>query len=652
VRVLAGLAALLLATAPGVAVADGERPGGWRLAKAVSPYLRMHADNPVTWYPWGDAAFEAARAQNKPLFISIGYFTCHWCHVMARESFSDPGIARLLNEHFIAVKVDREQHPAVDAAYLRFVRATAGHAGWPLNVFATPEGRPFFGGIYFPPEAEHGSPGFRPLVARLAREWAINEAQLRQAARATTEVLGRGVAVPEGAPLPADLAERGARALAGEFDAFNGGFGTSRKFPRASDLLFLLGRESRDDAAMALASLDAMAGGAVRDQLGGGFHRYATDPQWRVPHFEKMLYTQALMARAALAAYERTGQDRYAELARGTLDFALTRMRHPRGGFFAALAAASPTADGEMAEGAYYTWSWEAFTAALGEGRLRDLAAARFGVVPAGNSGAAGLGRRNVLYRAASLADLAQQFGLGQAAVRERLAEIRERLRRARAGRPPPATDRKVVAAWNGHMVTALVEGARVLQSPYYRRAARRTAAFLWRELVVAEPVRVRRAWTDGRPGPAGVAADYAALAEAALALHRATGDRRWRQRAAALLEALAGRFADSEAGGLFAQSGGELWLRPKPVADNPVPSANSMAARAMLALGRQGGGGHWLTGARRLAAWQAARVADSPQTASYLLGEWAALRRLPSVPETGAERSGPAGAGNSVLSN
>ncbi|MEF8792332.1 thioredoxin domain-containing protein [Thiohalorhabdus sp.] len=631
-RALVGLVVMAFLTGPAAAAPDGERSGGWRLADAVSPYLRMHADNPVEWRPWGEAAFKAARNRNKPLFISIGYFTCHWCHVMERESFRDPAIARLLNEHFIAVKVDREQRPAVDAAYLRFVEATAGHGGWPLNVFATPEGRPFFGGTYFPPEPDQGEPGFRDLAERIAREWAANERQLRQAARVTADELERGSAVPEGAPLPAGMADRGARALARQYDVFHGGFGTSQKFPRASDLLFLLGRPSDEQAGMALDTLDAMVAGALFDQLGGGFHRYATDPQWRVPHFEKMLYTQALLGRAYLAAFERTGQPRHARVARRTLAFALTDMRHPQGGFFAALAASSPLPEEpeQTREGAYYTWSWEAFTDALGEGELREMAADRYGVEPGGNTGGAGLGRRNVLYRAAEVAELAQAFGLAQAEARERLAEARRRLARHRRQRPLPETDRKLLAAWNGYMVTTLVRAARVLQEPYYRRAARRTAAFVWQHLVVDGEggLRVRRSWTDGRPGPAGTATDYAALAEAALALHRATGKAVWRKRARGLLEALQTEFRDPQ-GGLYARAGGRLWLRPKPVDDNPEPSANSLAVRAMLALGRQGGGKRWLEAARTEAAWQAARVHGHPEAAGYLLARWPNLLPL-----------------------
>ena len=631
-RVLAGLVAMALLTGPAAAVADGERAGGWRLADAVSPYLRMHADNPVAWRPWGEAAFQAARDQNKPLFISIGYFTCHWCHVMAEESFQNRAIARLLNEHFIPVKVDREQHPAIDAAYLRFVEATAGHGGWPLNVFATPEGRPFFGGTYFPPEPEKGEPGFRDIVERLAREWAANESRLRQAAGATAGELEAESAVPEGAPLPAGLADRAATSLASQYDAFHHGFGTSQKFPRASDLLFLLTRTSGEEAGMVLATLDAMAAGAIFDQLGGGFHRYATDPRWQVPHFEKMLYTQALLGRAYLVAYERTGQRRYADIARRTLDFALTRMRHPRGGFFAALAASSPLPGepDQTREGAYYTWPWEAFTDALGDGELRDLAAARYGVEPGGNTGGAGLEGRNVLHRAAEVPDLAQAFGLGQAEVRERLVEARRRLVRHRRQRPAPATDRKLVAAWNSTMVTTLVQAARVLQEPYYRRAARRTAAFVWQNLVKdgQGAVRVRRSWTGGRLGPAGTATDYAALAEAALALHRATAEVVWRQRARKLLEVVQAEFRDPQ-GGLYARPQGRLWLETKPVDDNPEPSANSLAVRAMLALGRQGGGQRWLEAARRGAAWQAARIGDIPHTSTYLLARWPNLLPL-----------------------
>ncbi len=339
------LALLLLLGAPAQAEtpASSQPAGGWRLADESSPYLRLHADNPVAWHPWGEAAFAQARRENKPVFISIGYFTCHWCHVMARESFSDPTIARLLNAHFIAIKVDREQRPDVDAAYMRYVTLTSGHGGWPMSVWTTPDGKPFLGGTYYPPEAGRGRPGFRPLLEKLAAAWASDADGIRRVADNAVATLRRmdASATPlaqlDNAPL---LTAR--KQFAASYDELQGGFGPAPKFPQPARLLFLLQDADADSAAMALHTLDSMIAGGIHDQLGGGFHRYATDPDWHVPHFEKMLYDQALIARACLVAYRRTGAARYAATARAILDFTLAEMRDPQGGFYSALSADSP----------------------------------------------------------------------------------------------------------------------------------------------------------------------------------------------------------------------------------------------------------------------------------------------------------------------
>ncbi len=334
---------LMLGTQSAAETPPAEQTGGWRLAAESSPYLRLHADNPVEWYPWGEAAFEKARRENKPLFISIGYFTCHWCHVMARESFSDPEIARQINEGFVAIKIDREQRPDLDAAYMQYVTLTRGQGGWPMSVWATPAGDPFVGATYIPPDETRGRPGMKQLLARLTRLWKEDEAGIRATAASAVKTLKKlgGSAKPVKALTAAPLT--GARQqYANSFDEIQGGFSMAPKFPQPARLMFLLQDEPQASADMALLTLDRMMAGGIHDQLGGGFHRYSTDFEWRVPHFEKMLYDQALIARACVYAYRRSSSVQYAECARATLDFTLSEMRDPQGGFHAALSADSP----------------------------------------------------------------------------------------------------------------------------------------------------------------------------------------------------------------------------------------------------------------------------------------------------------------------
>ncbi|MGD2112653.1 MAG: DUF255 domain-containing protein, partial [Gammaproteobacteria bacterium] len=407
-------AGLLIA---GIALADG-KPGGWRLADESSPYLRLHAGNPVQWYPWGTEARDKARRENKPLFISIGYFTCHWCHVMARESFSDPEIAALLNRDFVAIKIDREQRPDLDAAYMDYLLISRGRGGWPMTVWATPQAEPFAGGTYFPPQARSGQPGLKGLLVKISRLWREEEAAVRRsAAQSVVRLQELDAPVAPLKQLRAATLVRARRQIAADYDELQGGFGPAPKFPEPARLLFLLQDTDPQSAGMALHTLDRIAAGGIHDQLGGGFHRYSTDFEWRVPHFEKMLYDQALVARAYLQAFRQTGNAGYAAVARAALDFTLAGLRAPGGGFYSALSADSPAGDGStghMQEGAYYTWTWSQLERAIGDPELRRWAIARYGLGEDGNAVADPTGemaQKNVLYLAEDTAALAQRFG-------------------------------------------------------------------------------------------------------------------------------------------------------------------------------------------------------------------------------------------------
>jgi len=610
-----------------------QQGGGWRLADESSPYLRMHAANPVAWYPWGEQAFARAREEHKPLFISIGYFTCHWCHVMARESFADPGIARLLNEHFIAVKVDREQRPDVDAIYLRYVTRSAGHGGWPLSVWATPEGRPFFGGTYYPPGSVPGQTGLRELLQRLAGLWRTDRERIRQVAE--NAVASLRAAGESAAPLAAlderPLREARAR-YAAEYDELQGGFGQAPKFPQPARLLFLLQDKAADSSAMALQTLEAMAAGGIHDQLEGGFHRYAVDPGWQVPHFEKMLYDQALIARAYLWAFRLTGERHYADTARTTLDFSLAALRHPQGGFYSALAADSRVPGepaGEPREGAYYTWSRAQLDAALPQANLRDWAVARYGITRAGEAHGEVAGS-NVLYRALDVDGLAARFGVEPGAARTRLAQLEERLRAARRTRPAPPVDDKVIAAWNGYMITTLALAAELLAEPRYLEAAVAAADFIETRLLEPQGQRLFRDWREGVRGAPAFCEDYAALAEAWLALYRASGEGAWLVKARRLADAMLARFRDERRGGFFnAGADTELWLREKPLVDAAAVSANGVALQVLLQLAVSTGASRYRELALETAAWAGSQLADSPAAMPYTLLAWPVLLAL-----------------------
>jgi uncharacterized protein YyaL (SSP411 family) len=519
-----------------------------RLADETSPYLLQHADNPVHWHPWGEEAFERARAEDRPILLSIGYSACHWCHVMAHESFEDDETAELMNERFVNVKVDREERPDVDALYMDAVVALTGHGGWPMTVFLNPEGEPFFGGTYFPPEPRHGMPAFRDVltaVSDLYRERPSaaegTARQLVDAIRASTQVR------PSTDPLTESIPAEASRALRRQFDPDWGGFGGAPKFPQAPVLEFLLRRHLRgDDEAlpMVVRTLDAMAAGGMYDLLGGGFHRYSVDRQWLVPHFEKMLYDNALLASTYLHAWVVTGDERYRQVAEETLDYVVRELALPEGGL-----ASAQDADTEGVEGLTFTWTPE-------EG------------VPE---------------------ELLQPFEEGRSIIRGELdEELRRRLWEAREQRPKPARDDKAIASWNGLALAALAEGGRRLDRPDLVDAARRVAEFLLGPLSGGDG-RLYRSYREGRAKTTGFLEDYADVARGLLELHVATGELRWLEEANRLARLAVELFADAEHGGFFrTPEGGErLIARQKAFDDSPTPSGNSMLAEVLLRLAR-----------------------------------------------------------------
>jgi uncharacterized protein len=515
-----------------------------RLAEEASPYLLQHADNPVDWYPWGDAAFERARDEDRPVLLSVGYAACHWCHVMEHESFEDDSIAALMNEGFVNVKVDREERPDVDALYMDAVVALTGHGGWPMTVFLTPEGEPFFGGTYFPPEPRHGLPSFPQLLEAVSKAYRENRADVAQQARALVEAV-RADVTPSADALTESVLHEAARALRPQFDAVNGGFGGAPKFPPTSVLEFLLRMHLRgDDEALPMVTktLDAMAAGGMYDLVGGGFHRYSVDAAWLVPHFEKMLYDNALLAANYLHGWVVTGNEHYREVVEETFEYVLRELSLPDGGF-----ASSQDADTDGVEGLTFTW-----TAAEG--------------VPE---------------------ELLCPFEHGRSVIRGGLdPELRARLFEQREARPKPARDDKVVASWNGLLLAALAEAGRRLERDDWLAAARRLAEFLLGPLSNEEG-RVYRTWREGRSGASGFLPDYADVANGLLELHVATGELRWLEEANRLARLAIELFADEERGGFYLSAGEELVARRKDLEDQPTPSGNAMLAWVLLRLAR-----------------------------------------------------------------
>jgi uncharacterized protein YyaL (SSP411 family) len=543
------------------------------LAQETSPYLRQHAENPVDWLPWGSLALARARAEDKPLLVSIGYSACHWCHVMERESFEDPRTAAVMNESFVCVKVDREERPDIDAIYMEAVQGMTGHGGWPLNVFLTPEQLPFYGGTYFPPDARQGMPAWTQVLQAIAESWEANRDEIRAGGERLRERLSGGAQLTPSSEPPDERAlDQAVATLAESFDARNGGFGPGvggPRFPQAPVLEFLLLRDG--GRTMALTTLHAMAGGGIHDQLGGGFARYSVDATWTVPHFEKMLYDNALLARAYLHGWQASGDERLRDVCIDTLDWTLREMRGPEGGFYSAL-----DADSEGVEGRFYVWTVAELRDVLGEDAEADAAIAWLGVTEQGNF-------QDPHHPQPGLNVLTDRGGAPDEAARTR---IRETLLRARDSRVRPALDDKRLTSWNALMICALADAGAALGEPPYLDAAVTCAEFLQNQMR-DDRGRLLRTYNDGRAKIDAYLEDHAFLLEALIALFEATCEERWFLQAVALADEMISRFADPEQGGFFstAAEGEALIVRRKDLEDSPIPSGSSSAAVGLLRL-------------------------------------------------------------------
>jgi uncharacterized protein len=544
-----------------------------RLSRETSPYLLQHAENPVDWYPWGEEALAAATADDRPIFLSIGYAACHWCHVMERESFEDAETASFLNEHFVPIKVDREERPDLDGIYMDAVQSMTGQGGWPLSAFLTPDGRPFFAGTYFPKEALHGMPSFRQVLEAIAEAWRDRRADIERQGGRIVEAISKAASMPGShEPLTSEIATRALDELRKAFDERWGGFGGAPKFPQPMTLEFVLRmavRGTPDALHMLATTLDRMASGGVYDQVGGGFARYSTDAAWHVPHFEKMLYDNAQLAQLYVRAWLLTRDDRYRRVATETLDYLRREMRHAEGGFFS-----SQDADAEGVEGKFSTWSWDELVALVGE-----EAATAFGAAPEGNWEGT-----NVLW----LPNGGEPEGLDLDEARRVLFETRER-------RTRPATDDKILTAWNAMAIQAFAEAGRAFDEPRFVETSETCLRFLLANLRRHDG-RLLRSWRAGVPGRPAFCDDHALLASACLTLYSTTGEIGWFREALALGEALVELFHDPDRGGFF-QTGTDddpLVLRPKELYDNAVPSGNSAAADVLQRLALLTGDPRW----------------------------------------------------------
>ncbi len=564
-----------------------------RLISEQSPYLLQHAYNPVDWYPWGAEAFDKAKSFDRPILLSIGYATCHWCHVMAHESFEDPAIAEIINANFIPIKVDREERPDLDHIYMSATTAMSGQGGWPMTVFLTAQAKPFYGGTYFPPYAKWGAPGFADLLLNIAEGWNNNRSAILSSADSIVEALHlRSQQMPgDAALLLEDYLHRGYRHLMGQFDSINGGFGGAPKFPMGHNLSFLLRyyQWAKEPKALAMveAVLTAMAQGGICDHLGGGFHRYATDGQWRVPHFEKMLYDQALLLRAYVEAYQLTGYLFYAQVAEDIANYVLRDLQSPQGGFYSAEDADSLAAGASHAsEGAFYIFSEAEINRVLGikEALVFNCC---YGIKPNGNAIQDPHGEfvgQNILYAACSIKEAALQLSLDEDEVFDLLAGAKAKLLSLRNERQRPFLDDKVLVDWNGLMISSLAFAGCALNKPEYTRAAQKAADFIL-DKMMPEGVLLHR-WRNGQAGIAATLEDYAFFAYALLELYKAVVNDKYLNAAEALTVEMRRLFEDVQGGFFMTPSSGEqLILRPKEAYDGAIPSGNAVALHNLLQL-------------------------------------------------------------------
>jgi uncharacterized protein YyaL (SSP411 family) len=580
------------------------------LANSTSPYLLQHAHNPVDWYPWGTEAQEKARREDKPIFLSIGYAACHWCHVMAHESFEDPGTAAFINDHFVSIKVDREERPDLDGIYMSAVVALTGQGGWPMSVFLTPDLKPFYGGTYFPPQPRHGMPAFKDVLIALSQAWENQRAEVilagGQVAAQLIEQSTTGAKVGEFSPASQAAASK---TLVDNFDWEHGGWGSAPRFPQPMVIDFLLRRFLGGDSQSlkpVVHVLSAMARGGMYDVVGGGFARYSTDDNWRVPHFEKMLYDNAQLAQVYLHAWQVTGDPSFRIVVEETLEFVTRELLSPEGGFYSSL-----DADSEGEEGIFYTWTLEELREALGESA--EFFESAYGVTALGNWEG-----KTVLQRALDDAALSDRFDMSRVQVSKKLADCHIRLLARRNSRVRPATDDKVLTAWNGLMLSTFAEAGRVLNNYQYLDIAARNANFL---LTALRPQgRLRRAWRQGQVSPEVFLEDYASLMLGLLELYQSDFNNCWFAEADWLASEMVNRFSDPTGGFFDTPSDAETLLtRPRDLQDNAVPSGNALAVEALLKLAGFTGKEAW----RRIAEQALGLVADHAVGYPTAFGRW-----------------------------
>jgi uncharacterized protein YyaL (SSP411 family) len=616
-----------------------------RLAREKSPYLLQHADNPVDWFPWGNEAFAKAQTENKPIFLSIGYSTCHWCHVMAQESFEDQATAEIMNREFVNIKVDREERPDVDRVYMTFVQATTGGGGWPMSVWLTPDLRPFVGGTYFPPADRYGQPGFKKVLERIAAAWKRDRAKISDQGEkiigALKQTTGFG---PTDEQFDSRVDEAAYEEFARTFAPREGGFGGAPKFPRPVTLNFLTrfyGRDPRSDSGrqaleMVLMTLRKMAAGGIHDHIGGGFHRYAVDAVWHVPHFEKMLYDQAQLASAYLDAFQITHEPLFQSVARDILDCVRRDMTSPEGGFYSAEDADSLFEHGkpEHGEGAFYVWTKHEVIDALGDDA--GIFAFHYGIeengnAPAGSDPHGEFTGKNILIERHPIAETASHFGKTEADTRGLLARARAKLFAIRAKRPRPHLDDKIITAWNGLMISAFARGALVLDDKGYLDAAARAAEFLQTHLYDQSRKALARNFREGR-GVDGFADDYAFFIQALLDLYEASFEIKWLTFALELQSSFDAQFLDETHGGYFTVTGRDpsILIRMKEDNDSAEPAASSVAALNLARLAGMLSDSKLLTRAKKTIAAFASQLANFPSALPQMLVALDFLQRPP----------------------
>ncbi len=588
------------------------------LGNEKSPYLQLHAHNPVDWYPWGEEALQKARREQKPILLSVGYSTCHWCHVMEQESFADPAIAEIMNRYFISIKVDREERPDIDRVYLTFLQLSAGGVGYPMTVFLAPDLKPFFGGAYFPRDEGTGVPAFRSVLTQLAMAWKDDRENVLKAASSAVDALrdyvqaqGSGTAKPGAATL-----DRAYTRLQAQYDKVNGGFGGQPKYPQPVILNFLLryyARTGQREALnMTLQSLRAIAGGGIHDQIGAGFYRYSVDAGWRVPHFEKMLYDQAQIAQSYAEAYQVTHERFYEEVARGTLDYLLQDMKSPDGAFYSAQDADSPIEHGkpEIGEGVFYLWSAESIQQLLG-GESAVVFNFYYGLEPPG-----------ILYVNHSLAETAAKFKKPEPEISALLAAARKKMFEVRARRPEPRRDDKVLTAWNGLAISAFARAAQVFDAPAYEKAATAAATFLRAKLYDAKDRRLKRRYRDGEAAVDGFLDDYAFLIQGLLDLYETSFDVKWLSWAVELQQKQDQLFWDGRQAGYFATAGNDsgILFRMRDDYDAAEPSANSVSGMNLVRLWQMTDRKEWKEKADKTFAAFSNRLQDSPEVLPQLM--------------------------------